>query len=38
MIYEYGEPWRIDIVRRKPMNSEKNLSQCNFVDHNPHMD
>jgi hypothetical protein len=33
MIYEYGEPWWNDIDRRKPKNSEKNLSQCHFVDY-----
>jgi hypothetical protein len=38
MIYEYGELRLNDIDRRKPKNSEKNLSQCHFVRHKSHMD
>jgi hypothetical protein len=38
VIYEYGEPWWIDIDREKPKNSEKNLSQCHFFHHKSHMD
>jgi hypothetical protein len=37
MIYEYEEPLWNDIGREKPMNSEKNQSQCHFV-HKSHMD
>jgi hypothetical protein len=29
VICEYGEPWWNDIDRRKPKNSEKNLSNTN---------
>jgi hypothetical protein len=35
MIYEYGEPWWNNIDRGRPKNSEKNLSECHFVHHNP---
>jgi hypothetical protein len=38
MIYDYGEPWWNDTDRRKPKNSEKNLSQFFFVHHKSHMD
>jgi hypothetical protein len=37
-LYEYGERRWNDIDRRKPKNSEKNLSQCQFVHHKSHMD
>jgi hypothetical protein len=37
MIYEYGDQRRNDTDRRKPKNSEINLSQCHFVHHNSHM-
>jgi hypothetical protein len=38
MIYEYGKPEWNDTDREKPKNSGKNLSQCHFVNHKPHMD
>jgi hypothetical protein len=34
----YGEPRCNGIDRVKPKNSEKNLSQCQFVYHKSHMD
>jgi hypothetical protein len=36
--YEFGERRWNYIDRRKPKNSEKNLSQCHFVNHKSHMD
>jgi hypothetical protein len=39
MIYEYGEPWRNDINRRKTKKpGEKHPSQCYFDHHKSHMD
>jgi hypothetical protein len=38
MIYEYEEPWWNDIVRAKPKNSKKNLSQELYVDNKSHVD
>jgi hypothetical protein len=37
MIYDYGDQRRNDTDRRKPKNSEINLSQCHLVHHNSHM-
>jgi hypothetical protein len=36
--YEFGERRWNDIDRGKPKNSEKNLSQCHFVNHKSHTD
>jgi hypothetical protein len=38
MTYEYIEPRWNDTDRRKPENSEKNLSQCYFVHHKFHVE
>jgi hypothetical protein len=38
VICEYGEPRWNKTDRRKPNNSEKNLSQCHTVHHRSHMD
>jgi hypothetical protein len=38
VIYEHGEPFLNIVDRRKPKNSEKNLSQFHFAHHKSHMD
>jgi hypothetical protein len=38
MIHEYAEARWNYIDRRKPKNSEKNLSQCHFVNFKFHVD
>jgi hypothetical protein len=38
IIYEYGKPRWNDTDRRKPKNSEKDVSQCHFVHHKSHME
>jgi hypothetical protein len=38
VIYEYEEPWRNDTDRGKLKNSDKNLSQWNFVHLKSQMD
>jgi hypothetical protein len=38
MKYEYGEPRWNDIEREKLKNSERNLSQCQFVHQISYMD
>jgi hypothetical protein len=38
IIYECGGPWWNDTDRRKPKNSETELSQCHFVGQKSHID
>jgi hypothetical protein len=38
VIYKYGHLRWIDIYRRRPKNSKRNLSQCHFFRHNFHPD
>jgi hypothetical protein len=36
-MYEYGKPWWNVIDKGKLKNSDKNLSQCDFIHHKTHM-